>query len=480
MGATLGGLGGLCLFVGLGWMCARRRKVREEDEVAQVIQPFFTRGSYAGGSHSGVGVGGSGGGSSVSMRGNELVGGGLPMEEGLHPTYMTLSAVGTGRGVAGAVPAVRGSRTLTPSPTTLEILHTPVSPPPSRTMYANAMAAPTPGAESGPNPHRYAINVRSEKMRQQLQAQQAQNQSSPSQARGPQTAKRGGAVSPFSPTPLYSPTHDANDVVSPTSASATFSGRESSSPEGYTNMRERLERIRRWNSTGRLTGYANGTAGAGTNVGDGAVPDGWNDNLNASLEPVSPHALLRPNRRKEPPLLDDRTAPTPTPAPAPPTRPHPPPRPQRPPGRPLTRILEISHSGRGAENDVSFETRVTGTGTVTTTVRDEQCEPGGRGGAAPDPGTSATLSVTANTDVQSDGGSEVSWQRKLVDFFTPSNSSSSPINEGKRGLRGSGRTLPIPPGAPPPGAFVYNPALSKERRTAPTPPPPYQSRSGRG
>ena len=78
MGATLGGLGGLCLFVGLGWMCARRRKVREEDEVAQVIQPFFTRGSYAGGSHSGVGVGGSGGGSSVSMRGNELVGGLTP------------------------------------------------------------------------------------------------------------------------------------------------------------------------------------------------------------------------------------------------------------------------------------------------------------------------------------------------------------------------------------------------------------------
>ncbi|OCB87365.1 hypothetical protein A7U60_g5505 [Sanghuangporus baumii] len=456
VGATVGGLGGLCLIVGIWWMCARRHRSRDEDEAAQAIQPFFSRNTFGGA------PGGPGGGSGV--RGDQLVGGGLGLNgqtSAFHgPTYVTLPVIGNAGGATRAGTGTKGSTTLMGTstsspitPTTLDTPHTPVSLPPPEMMYTTAKTWANTGAGNDPDQHPYAINVRSEKMRQ-LQAQQLQNQAR-SQTRG---GVQGQArrlpnrtlPSPFSPIPLYAPTQEQSDVVSPSSASATLSAVESNSQihsQGHTeNMRENTELIRRWNSTGR----PNGT-GAGVGVGEVSGTDGWDDDSNATLEPVSPYSLLRPNRRREPAPLDDRPA----------TPKNPPPRPRRSRVRPLTRILEVSHTGNEADNDVPEMPR------------------GGVGNGGGQGRRGGGINIDA--DVVSDDGSDVRWQRKLANLFTPSSAaatagdgSAQGVGVGKERQKGWEGTWPTPP----PDPVVYNPSSRPQMRAGPTPPPPYQPGSG--
>ncbi|KAL5507584.1 hypothetical protein ACEPAH_7040 [Sanghuangporus vaninii] len=461
VGATVGGVGGLCLIAGIWWMCSRRHRSRDEDEAAQAIQPFFSRNTFGGA------PGGPGGGSGVrgdqfvgtglNLNGDQLVGGGLGLNgqaSAFHgPTYVTLPVIGNADGAARAGTGTKGSTTLMETstsspitPTTLDTPHTPVSPPPHGTMYTTVKTWANTGAGNDPDQHPYAINVRSEKMRQ-LQAQQLQNQSR-GQARGgvqghSRRLPNRTLPSPFSPIPLYAPTQEQSDVVSPSSASATLSAVESNSQihsQGHTeNMRENTELIRRWNSTGR----PNGT---GAGVGEASGTDGWDDDSNATPEPVSPYSLLRPNRRREPAPLDDRAI----------TPKNPPPRPQRSHVRRLTRILEISHTGNEADNDVSERPR-------------------GRVGSGGGQGRRGGINIDA--DVVSDDGSDVRWQRKLANLFTPSSAaatagdgSAQDVEIGKERQTGWEGTRPTPP----PDPVVYIPSSRPQMRAGPTPPPPYQ------
>ncbi|KAL5523488.1 hypothetical protein ACEPAG_7661 [Sanghuangporus baumii] len=454
VGATVGGLGGLCLFVGIWWMCARRHRNRGEDEAAQVIQPFFSRNTFGGP------PGGLGGGSGV--RADQIAGGGLGLNgetSAFHrPTYVTLPVVGKTQGATRAGMGMKGSTTLMDTntsspitPTSLEMPQTPVSLPPSGTMYAIAKTGGNTGAGNDPDQHPYAINVRSEKMRQ-LQAQQLQNQTRGQTRGGIQSQARRPLnrtlPSPFSPIPLYAPTQEQSDVVSPSSASATLSPTESNSQihsQGHTeNMRENTELIRRWNSTGRPNGMSAG-------VGEVSGTDGWDGDSDATLEPVSPYTLLRPNRRREPAPLDDRPA----------THKNPLPRPRRSRGRPLTRILEISHMGN--ETDTVPEIP--------------------RGGLGNGGGQSRRGGLNIDADGVSDDGSDVRWQRKLANLFTPSSAaatvgdgSAQSVEIGKETQKGWERTPPTSPADP----VVYSPSSRRQRRAGPTPPPPYQPGSGRG
>ncbi|KAL5485487.1 hypothetical protein ACEPAI_8129 [Sanghuangporus weigelae] len=456
VGATVGGLGGLCLFIGIWWMCARRQRSPGEDEAAQVIQPFFSRNTFGGP------PGGLGGGSGV--RADQIVGGGLGLNgetSAFHgSTYVTLPVVGKTDGATRAGTGTKGSTTLmgtnTPSPvtpTSFDMPHTPVSLPPPGTMYAIAKTGPNTGAGNDPDQHPYAINVRSEKMRQ-LQAQQLQNQARGQTRRGVQgqgQARRPPnrtLPSPFSPIPLYAPTQEQSDIVSPSSASATLSAVESNSQihsDGHTeNMRENTELIRRWNSTGR-------PIGTGAGVGKVSGTDGWDGDSNATPEPVSPYTLLRPNRRREPAPLDDRSA----------THKNPPPRPRRSRVRPLTRILEISHTGNEADNDVPEMPR---------------------GGVGNGRGQGWRGGIIIDADAVSDDGSDVRWQRKLANLFTPSSAaatagdgSAQGVEIGKERQKGWERTPPTSPAEP----VVCSPSSRPQMRAGPTPPPPYQSAPGR-